>query len=198
MPTINGRACVVNGTPVDKVFSNGKQVYGRNLVGFSEGTPEDVSHWQGSTPVTSEKVDGEYAFKLVSSPTTNPSNRDFGKLEMASVPTIKPSTRYFCQIQYKVTDTVMNPPVPNTNFAMRVLHSNDDKFTDVGVSIPEKTAVDSWQTISGFVTTPADASTVMQISMNQGFHGTIYFKKMIITESNVAVDWNRAPEDVLK
>ena len=31
MPTINGRACVVNGTPVDKVFSDGKQVYGRNL-----------------------------------------------------------------------------------------------------------------------------------------------------------------------
>lgn len=32
MATINGRACVVNGTPVDKVFSNGKQVYGRNLL----------------------------------------------------------------------------------------------------------------------------------------------------------------------
>lgn len=32
MPTINGRACVVNGTPVDKVYSNGRQVYGRNLV----------------------------------------------------------------------------------------------------------------------------------------------------------------------
>ena len=32
MPTINGRACVVNGTPVDKVFSDGKQVYGRNLL----------------------------------------------------------------------------------------------------------------------------------------------------------------------
>ena len=31
MPTINGKACVVNGTPVDKVFSNGRQVYGRNL-----------------------------------------------------------------------------------------------------------------------------------------------------------------------
>ena len=31
MPTINGKACVANGTPVDKVFSNGKQVYGRNL-----------------------------------------------------------------------------------------------------------------------------------------------------------------------
>lgn len=32
MPTINGKACVVNGTPVDKVFSNGEQVYGRNLL----------------------------------------------------------------------------------------------------------------------------------------------------------------------
>lgn len=31
MPTINGRACIVNGTPVDKVFSDGRQVYGRNL-----------------------------------------------------------------------------------------------------------------------------------------------------------------------
>lgn len=32
MPTINGKACVVNGMPVDKVFSNGKIVYGRNLL----------------------------------------------------------------------------------------------------------------------------------------------------------------------
>lgn len=54
MPTINGRACVVNGTPVDKVFSNGRQVYGRNLaVGtshkwqsksdFNSGTNEIVN-----------------------------------------------------------------------------------------------------------------------------------------------------------
>ncbi|WP_333604369.1 hypothetical protein [Lactobacillus acetotolerans] len=32
MPTINSRACVINGKPVDKVFSNGRQVYGRNLL----------------------------------------------------------------------------------------------------------------------------------------------------------------------
>lgn len=37
MPIINGRACVVDGKPVDKVFSNGKQVYGRNLLSNSEG-----------------------------------------------------------------------------------------------------------------------------------------------------------------
>lgn len=35
MPTINGKACVANGTPVDKVFSNGKLVYGRNYFSVS-------------------------------------------------------------------------------------------------------------------------------------------------------------------
>ena len=42
MSTINGRACVVNGTPVDKVFSNGKQVYGRNLL---IGSTDNVVHY---------------------------------------------------------------------------------------------------------------------------------------------------------
>lgn len=32
MSTINGKVCVVDGVAVDKVFSNDKQVYGRNLL----------------------------------------------------------------------------------------------------------------------------------------------------------------------
>jgi len=32
MSTINGKVCVVDGVAVDKVFSDGKQVYGRNLL----------------------------------------------------------------------------------------------------------------------------------------------------------------------
>lgn len=36
MPTINGKACVVDGMPVDKVYSNGRQIYGRNLIAGSE------------------------------------------------------------------------------------------------------------------------------------------------------------------
>lgn len=51
MATINGRACVVNSTPVDKVFSDGRQVYGRNLItGTSnELTTITISGW-GTTP----------------------------------------------------------------------------------------------------------------------------------------------------
>lgn len=43
MSTINDRACVVNGKPVDKVFSDGRQVYGRNLLtGTSERRQEET------------------------------------------------------------------------------------------------------------------------------------------------------------
>lgn len=49
METINGKACAVNGKPVDKVFSNGKQVYGRNLLRNSAKLPyygDYNSSWQ--------------------------------------------------------------------------------------------------------------------------------------------------------
>ena len=45
MTTINGKACIVNGTPVDKVFSNGRQVYGRNLL---TGTSNELKSYTGS------------------------------------------------------------------------------------------------------------------------------------------------------
>ena len=59
MTTINGKACVVNGVPVDRVFSNGKQVYERNLV---TGTSKELktvtrSGW-GNSP--SNKISGKY------------------------------------------------------------------------------------------------------------------------------------------
>lgn len=54
MTTINGKACVVNGTPVDKVFSNSKQVYGRNLLadsGFESGNTPANYAWGTSEDI---------------------------------------------------------------------------------------------------------------------------------------------------
>jgi len=42
MSTINGKVCVVDGVAVDKVFSDGKQVYGRNLL---PGTNQGLTNW---------------------------------------------------------------------------------------------------------------------------------------------------------
>ena len=49
MPIINDGACVINGNPVDKVFSNGRQVYGRN---FLTGTSSDLKTAPDSTNST--------------------------------------------------------------------------------------------------------------------------------------------------
>ena len=59
MTTINGKACIVNGVPVDKVFSDGKQVYGRNLLLDTSNELKTVtrSGW-GKSPTN--KTSGKY------------------------------------------------------------------------------------------------------------------------------------------
>lgn len=56
MSTINGKACIVNGTPVDKVFSDGKQVYGRNLL---KNTFDYASGWSFSNQALTEILEAD-------------------------------------------------------------------------------------------------------------------------------------------
>ncbi|WP_203624867.1 hypothetical protein [Lacticaseibacillus sp. 866-1] len=57
MPTINGKACVVNGTPVDKVFSNGSQVYGRNiLAGINKAVHQAPGWFQWVTNIPTKFI----------------------------------------------------------------------------------------------------------------------------------------------
>ncbi|MEK1388924.1 hypothetical protein HCZ95_09425 [Limosilactobacillus fermentum] len=63
MSTINGRACIVNGVAVDKVYSNGRQVYGRNLLSGTSGglqTKQFTNAWNTDTQATN----GNYKIKL--------------------------------------------------------------------------------------------------------------------------------------
>jgi len=66
MPIINGKACVINGTPVDKVFSNGRQVYGRNLLadsGFESGqTPANYFWGDDKSTDRTFQVVGQMSF----------------------------------------------------------------------------------------------------------------------------------------
>ena len=56
MTTINGKVCVANGVPVDKVFSNGKLVYGRNLY-LNSKTIKDGYGMNGADKATVEPFD---------------------------------------------------------------------------------------------------------------------------------------------
>lgn len=55
MSIINGKACVVDGVAVDKVFSDGKQVYGRNLYLNSKAISD--SYGVNGSKVTVEPFD---------------------------------------------------------------------------------------------------------------------------------------------
>lgn len=59
MSTINGKACVINSKPVDKVFSNGRQVYGRNLL---PGTNQGLTNWHFGSGSGGQHV--KYAFDV--------------------------------------------------------------------------------------------------------------------------------------
>lgn len=66
MPTINGKACVVNSTPVDKVFSDGRQVYGRNQLMGTKAVKTGVfkagSQWISGSPINQVSVVGGKAY----------------------------------------------------------------------------------------------------------------------------------------
>ena len=58
MPTINSKACVVNDKPVDKVYSNGVQVYGRNML---INTASSSTNRFTKLPGAGVDVSGEYS-----------------------------------------------------------------------------------------------------------------------------------------
>lgn len=64
MTTINGKVCVVNGVPVDKVFSDGRQVYGRNLL---TGTSSDLKTKQLTNMynIDTQATNGNFKIKVV-------------------------------------------------------------------------------------------------------------------------------------
>ena len=69
MPTINGRVCVVNGTPVDKVFSNGQQVYGRNLlISTSSSSTNGQTTIHGSSADKTGYISGLFPINLLDNP----------------------------------------------------------------------------------------------------------------------------------
>lgn len=176
MPTINGKACVVNGKPVDKVYSNGKQVYGRNLYvdtrnfdnpdawfnywncnktgdkfnGLTVITP--INTWNGLGQVIQANKGEVYTFSFYARNKSGTGN----------------STMYFGS----GTSWVINP-------------------SSLSFSLNE-----TWQRFTGTFTVTADGPINARIEKTNSNANTLLLAGLKLERGATATPWTPAPEDV--
>lgn len=80
MATINGKACVVNGTPVDKVFSDGRQVYSRNMLLNSDQQFTNISGEFMTTPFNLNDIFDKYGTDQIYTISYDLSSKDPSKV----------------------------------------------------------------------------------------------------------------------
>lgn len=178
MSTINGRACVVNGTPVDKVFSNGKQVYGRNLL---TGTRD----WQGKWENLSLGSADEETYAGLTVWERSKAWSGIGQYYDA-----KPNTTYTFSFYAKASEA-------GNLFEIFILEKED--WSSPVVSRPaygNQAITTDWQRYSVTFTTKSGGTLFPRVSSNtDGI--TIYVAGYKLEEGSVATPWTPAPEDVM-
>ena len=173
MPTINGRACVVNGTPVDKVFSNGKQVYGRNLL---TGT--------GNHTVT---CTGEYNPRYLSNETRDDFLTLFKGLEGQTV-TVSVDYEYSGFVagsgQNRLGWEIEMVAGTTTDFGAWYWPSNDSGSRRMSSTFVVPKNITGIRYASGFI--------------NLSGSGTGTLSHLKLEKGSVATPWTPAPEDIQK
>lgn len=189
MPAINGRACVVNGTPVDKVFSNGRQVYGRNLV---SGTDQEYAMGYGIPTTTWE--DGYAYLKLP----TNIINGEILPQDPHTFSyTLDKGTTYTQTIWFETDATVKDLS------AVQITWYTYGDGHDVQPARVQKLGQNSYKVVSTY-TWPGKSDNNLRLfdieHLNPAFDlstGTyLKFGKLKLEEGNVSTPWTPAPEDV--
>jgi hypothetical protein len=170
MPTINGRACVVNGTPVDKVFSNGRQVYGRNL---AIGTGQLLS-----IAGTNAANQWAYNYSLVNGYNVSSLASAFG-------------TQYTFSFDWSVSGSS-----PSGKFKAQF---NDDPWylgRQVTVSSSNTSGHISYTfSLSSVSTDNKNVATLLGFRLDN-FVGTFTAFNVKLEKGSVATPWTPAPEDV--
>jgi hypothetical protein len=198
MTIINGRACVVNGVAVDEVFSNGKQVYGRNLMlmtnkpsvypslgSYSISNPKTSSiNASGEVTVTADGSTVELFYRFIS-----PSALNLARLTAGET----------YRFTGKVKGTLSQSKYLNTRNQYK--NANDNAWREL-----PNTRIDvstEYTTFSAVITVPADAaafyfslSVAGSGSINAG--DTFTFKDIMYTKDyGYDAPYSPAPEDVM-
>jgi hypothetical protein len=185
MPTINGRACVVNGTPVDKVFSNGKQVYGRNLIhdtSFKQGL------WKTAWNNPSFEVTNEGNFKFsISDASQSGVGAPLEPVEMLKPYTLTLKIRGHSPFQ----PYIMYNGIPNLSI-----------YSDLGVGNPMIDSATEFVDIKyTFIPVNRDITKqgVFAVLTDSAAGNWLEIKKdsLKLEQDSVATPWSPAPEDVM-
>jgi hypothetical protein len=190
MSTINGRACVANGMPVDKVFSDGKQVYGRNL---ASGTDQEYTMGYGIPNTVWQ--DGYAYLKL-------PSNIITGEI-LPQDPhsfhyNLTPGQEYTQTVWLETDATVKDLSVASITW-----------FTSAGHDAQSATLINLGENkykLYSTYTWPGKSDNNVRLfdtyKLNSAFDlntGTyLKFGKLKLEQGDISTPYSPAPEDVLK
>lgn len=179
MPTINDRACIVNGTPVDKVYSNGRKVYGRNLLTGTrdlQGEWVNLSRWL--VPA------GEETYKGLTVRSFPTSWWSLGQYYDA-----KPNTTYTFSFYAKTSEA---------GNLLDIFFLDKEDWSSPVLSVPVyayEAITTEWQRYSATFTTKGGGKTLPSVcSTEDGV--SIYVAGYKLEEGSVATPWTPAPEDL--
>lgn len=198
MPTINGKVCVVDGVAVDKVFSDGRQVYGRNLL---TGTSNDIKSTNGQATMqgASASITGVYSRTDSYEQVTAPSSGEFYYRFM--VPNVNILYGLTPEETYTLSGSVSHTAgtlkfrpgysLNGSNWAGTAVTS------DLGIPVSDGSV---FVPFSYAFTVPAGATGIYFSLQNYDYTaGSLFrFKNMKLEKGSIATPWSPAPEDVLK
>lgn len=192
MPAINGKVCVVNGTPVDKVFSNGRQVYGRNLYTDTQNF-DNLESWNilGSwnLPGWWTKITDTYNGLAVMQITKNWGGiSQYIQVKKGDVLTYSVYARY---ISGTGTSAIYWQLNNNSEGSYNTATTNLGLFNGNPVSL-----TDSWQRVSGTVIAASDGYLRPRLERTDENTNTLQIAGIKVEKGSVATPWSPAPEDV--
>lgn len=186
MKTINGKALVKDGKPLDKVFSNGVQVYGRNLLLGTGNWVGDSTRWAKRGTVTD--TSGTYRGMIIASSGgawTSP----IYKIQNAGILQVGKTYTFSTHIR-NTSDT-----------DVEVAAYYDDAIMEqkpVSQPLPAHT---DWTMLSRtfkVIKDPTTSTVNLRWESRQNVtNGQIQFAGYKLEEGNLPTDWTPAPEDII-
>jgi len=202
MPTINGKACVVNGTPVDKVFSDSRKVYGRNLLLGTSDSEGKVVVFSGDDTDSITTINGSLG---------DFSNMD-GKLKQSvGSLKLKQNTDYMLIFDYEITGYDFYTDTDGNNMIGIGLGSGDNAGKYTIDSISKRLPYQQFGGAIGHLVykiniggSPYQYFAMRPLCLNKASYGfvaghlpTIEITNLKVEEGTIATDWTPAPEDVM-